>query len=488
MRALTKSVILITIFAVLTRGIGFIFRVILSRILSPEMLGIYQTAMSVFMVLLTVIASGIPFVISRAVANKPKDQQTLIKTGFITSLVVAVSLCVLVFLCAPLLKFVFANEACAPILFALLPAIVLSSVYTVLRAVWWGERRFVLLGTTELIEQVARVLLFIAFLGLFSGILSDVSITAWSFTAANVVSAAVVAILFLKLNKLSREKFSPQKSDYKNLIKSALPITGVRLITSATFPLISILLPFRLIAIGYSSAEALALFGVFAGMAMPLLSVPATVVSALATALVPDLSNGFENNKREFLFRQTLSSLKFSIFINFLFVPIFIAMGNGLGLFLFDNAAAGGFIRAGAITVVFMGIAQISSTVLNSLKQEKRASINFLFGSIALFFCVWFLPRFVGGYCIIIGMLMSAVITSILNIKSIEKLYGRKFFRDILGHFLKLTTICCVLIILGQNLFFVLLNFLPLFWTLGFSGITLLGLFYWLCRVYKLVK
>ncbi|MDR1917586.1 MAG: oligosaccharide flippase family protein, partial [Christensenellaceae bacterium] len=60
MRAFTKSVIIITIFAGLTRAIGFIFRIFLSRILGAEMLGIYQMAMSIFMVLLTVISSGLP--------------------------------------------------------------------------------------------------------------------------------------------------------------------------------------------------------------------------------------------------------------------------------------------------------------------------------------------------------------------------------------------------------------------------------------------
>ncbi|MBR4418537.1 MAG: oligosaccharide flippase family protein, partial [Clostridia bacterium] len=57
MRTFTKSVLVITAFAVLTRFIGFVFRIFLSRLLGAEMLGVYQMALSIFMILLTIISS-----------------------------------------------------------------------------------------------------------------------------------------------------------------------------------------------------------------------------------------------------------------------------------------------------------------------------------------------------------------------------------------------------------------------------------------------
>ena len=69
MKSLFKTVALITIFSVLTRIAGFIFRIILSREVGAEGLGIYQVAFSVFMVLLTIISSGLPLIISRLTAG-----------------------------------------------------------------------------------------------------------------------------------------------------------------------------------------------------------------------------------------------------------------------------------------------------------------------------------------------------------------------------------------------------------------------------------
>ena len=69
MKSLFKTVFVITGFAVITRVLGFVFRIYLSRMLGAEMLGLYQVSLSVFMVLLTIVASGLPLVISKLSAK-----------------------------------------------------------------------------------------------------------------------------------------------------------------------------------------------------------------------------------------------------------------------------------------------------------------------------------------------------------------------------------------------------------------------------------
>ena len=68
MQRLFKATIIVTFFSVTTRALGFILRIILSRFLGAEQLGHYQVAMSIFGVLMTLVASGLPLVVSRNVA------------------------------------------------------------------------------------------------------------------------------------------------------------------------------------------------------------------------------------------------------------------------------------------------------------------------------------------------------------------------------------------------------------------------------------
>ena len=77
MKSLFKTVFIIMFFSALTRLAGFLFRIYLSRKLGAESLGIYQISFSIFMVLLTIIASGLPLIVSRMTAkfNTQKNKQ-----------------------------------------------------------------------------------------------------------------------------------------------------------------------------------------------------------------------------------------------------------------------------------------------------------------------------------------------------------------------------------------------------------------------------
>ena len=133
------------------------------------MLGVYQMALSIFMILLTIISSGLPLVISREVAKYSKDSshiRSITIAGLIIGIAVSAILSAVVLLGHKLFGLIFTDRRCLAILFTLLPALVASSIYCVLRAIWWGEKKFFLLGLTELIEQVARVIIFVPLLGI----------------------------------------------------------------------------------------------------------------------------------------------------------------------------------------------------------------------------------------------------------------------------------------------------------------------------------
>ena len=68
----------VTLFGVFTRLISFLFKVYLSRALGAEALGLYQIALSVFLLFASLPSSGIPLILSRKVAeadalNKKND-------------------------------------------------------------------------------------------------------------------------------------------------------------------------------------------------------------------------------------------------------------------------------------------------------------------------------------------------------------------------------------------------------------------------------
>ena len=131
MKSLVKTVALITGFSILTRIAGFLFRVYLSRAIGAEALGLYQVAFSVFIVLLTIVSSGLPFIVSRLTASyrvgeNHKKQSGLLMSAIIIGLVVSALLCGCVLIFRSIFSKLFTDASCMMILIVLLPALLFS--------------------------------------------------------------------------------------------------------------------------------------------------------------------------------------------------------------------------------------------------------------------------------------------------------------------------------------------------------------------------
>ena len=423
MKSLFKTVALITIFSFLTRVLGFVFRIILSRTVGAEGLGIYQMAMSVFMVLLTIISSGIPFVLSRETSalyshKKEKSAGSYISVALIFTLLLSIVICVFV----PLLKGVFlafwTEDGCYKVLVSLLPALVFSSVYCVLRGQLWGKGNYFALCSSELYEQVIRIVLSLLVIKSSFSALENAFNLGWTMSVACFFSMLfVVGQFFLYGGRL----YKPQKEFLKPFLKQSSPITLMRIVGAFVQPLIAFIIPARLTLAGYTTSQAIGLYGVAMGMTMPLLFVPSTIIGSLSTALVPDISSAIAQNNQHHIEKRISSSITFSLSISALFVPVFMGVGEQIGLFLFDNILSGSLLQGASWVLIPLGLNGITSSLLNSLGLENKSFKNFVFGGIIMFAILWFTPSFLGINSLIIGMGVNYLICFLLNLRLLQK-------------------------------------------------------------------
>ena len=493
MKPFAQAVALITVFTVATRAVGFLFRIFLSRVLGAEMLGVYQIAMSFFMVFLTVIASGLPLAISKEVAKARerggehnKEIGAIAIAGLVISLIVSTALCGIVFVFREFVDTIFTDRRCLNILLILLPSIIACSVYTALRAVWWGEKKFFLLGATELFEQVVRVLFFVILLGFGFAGLDSAGLAGLSFTIACVASAAAVIYIYLKGRKGTIAGTREQsRRFYRPLIRSALPITGVRVIGSIALPIISVIIPLRLVASGWTNIQAISQYGIVVGMTLPLLTIPGTIISALATALVPELSGAHERHDHKNVSAQISNALKFTLFVTFIILPTFMALGEQIGLFLYDNTLSGTYLASTAWVMIPLSLNQITNAILNSLGAEIKALKHYFYGSIALFAIVWFFPSLIGVNALIVGMGICMLITSCLNLLMIAKLTNAK--TQVLRLTLAFIGISIPATLLGQYMFGIIQHIWPLIISLPLAGAATVAVVLLFCKMFNLV-
>lgn len=470
MKSLFKTVALITMFSVITRVVGFLFRIFLSREVGAEALGIYQVAFSVFMVLMTIIASGLPLIISRmgssfSISKDSKKENSLVSTALLFAFLLSVILCIVVLLFRGVFASLFTDERCLQILIIMLPSLIFSAIYSVFRGAMWGKDNYFALCASELYEQIVRILLCVILLANSIDVMEKAFNVAWSLNIACFLSMLLVIILyFFYGGKLGK----PSKKIFKPLLKQSTPITGIRVAGSFIQPLVAVILPAKLISIGYTSSQAMSLYGIAVGMTLPLLFVPTTIIGSLSTALIPDMSKAVAQNDKEHIENRIRSSVLFSLIISALFIPAYLAMGELAGIFLYDNVMSGTLLQAASFVLLPLGLTNITSSLLNSLGYEVKSFKNFVLGTIVMFLAIWFLSPVLGINAFIWGLGGSYLLTGLLNLIMLKKKTAVK---------LKLTKtiITLILIILPSAALcgFVvgICNyFLPLFFTLCFGG------------------
>ena len=474
MGKLFKAVAFVTLFSVLTRGLGFLLRIYLSRMLGAELLGSYQVAMSVFGVILTLIASGLPTIISRRVANL-RGQNNLgachkiVSSGLIIALSISVVVCLILFTIPSVLSKIFTSSHSVAVLYFLLPSAIASSVYAILRGSLWGQKKFFTISFAEFFEQVVRIIiLFILFsLPLKIGLSERAGL---SLSIASFISAIFVVIMYYKFGG----KLYNPRGEFGAVLKTSTPITTIRTMSSLVTSIISIIIPARLMLYGYTSGEALAKFGIVMGMTFPLLMIPGTLISSIAVAIIPEISEQTTNIDKGVKNHETLKGqinlvLGLSCVISCVLLPAFLVLGRPIGVFLFNNEEAGINLSMSAFLMVPMGLAQISSSVLNAIGLEMKSLKNYALSALFLFVCIYFLPKYLGVTALIIGMAGLSIITTILNFYMLKK-------RNLLSPKIYSTLLIMLIIsapsaLLSRFIFNILNRFVPLFFSLSISGI-----------------
>lgn len=421
MKSIFKAVAVVTIFSVITRTLGFLFRIFLSRKLGAEGIGLYQMASSILGIFMTLIASGIPLSTAKLV-SKYESQNDLVKrnkvvtSALVVALIIALLGSLLILVLKNVWNIILTDSRAMEILIILIPSIIFSAIYAVFRGALWGKSDYFSCGLTELLEQIIRFALTFVMLLSISDLFVATKYSAIAFNITCLLSALITMLIYLKRGKLNFKN-----GEYKNIIKSATPITGVRLASSLVQPLTTLIIPTLLILSGYTKTEAVSSFGVIMGMTFPMLFVPMAVVGSISMVLIPSISSMMSKKNYNSISKNINDSIKISTFISMLFIPLYLSVGNLIGLVLYNNSMSGILLQLSAVCVFPITMCNLTGSILNALNLEIKSFANYLIGSVALFISLVVLTPIIHINSIIVSFFISMTIISLLNINKMKK-------------------------------------------------------------------
>ena len=415
-----------TSIAVITRGISFIFKIFISRELGAEVMGLYQICFSVFSLFAAVAVSGIPVTISRITAETQalgdiKGQRAATTTALLISLMISMTVTTVFYSFPALASLFFTDERCTRLFLIILPTMLTSSIYAVIRSHFWGKQNYFVYSMAEAADEIIKVAACTLFIFLMHNVISTEYSLAYAMLVSDCIVAALLIVVFFKSGgRLAYPTMGRQ------VAKSAAPLTITRLCGSMMGMFVSLALPAVLVgAYGLTSAEATAEYGRASGMVMPLLLAPSSVVGSLSVVMIPEIAArnaGGGNNLTSAIDRST----DFTCAVACAAFIAFAACGREIGSLLYADEKVGEQLSFAAFIVLPLSLNAITSTSLNSLGKENRTFISSVIGYVFLAAGILILPRYMGIYGYYTSFFVFHCVTLLCNYLQLNRVLPRK--------------------------------------------------------------
>ncbi len=432
-----KGTFILMAAGLLTRFIGFYYRIFLSSKIGAEGMGLYQMIFPVYGLCFSLCVSGIHTSISRYVCRKDVRPKTTLTAGTALALPLSCLCSGLLLIFGDAIAIYYLHDSrCGLLLRIIALSLPMAVIHSCISGYFLGKRDAVIPAISQLFEQVIRVLsVYIIFHCYADSKLGDMSITGLSLVAVagliiGEIGSSILCIVALLIEKkrtcvayLGKHHAISSLDTVKGMIRPiytmAYPLTMTRVILGILHSLEASAVPFFLKRYGLSHSEALSLYGILTAMAMPFIMFPATFTNAICQMLIPTIAQADSVGNKERIHALSTKALMFSLIFGFFCTALFLMSGNFLGTHFFHSELAGGFITILAWLCPLMFASSVMGSILNGLGQTKATFYHNLASSILLLaFIVLAMPR-VGILGFLWGLLASELLCAVLHVRKV---------------------------------------------------------------------
>lgn len=445
-RTFIKGTLILTMTGLLSRVIGFFYRIYLSRLFGEEGMGIYQLLSPVLALSFSLCAAGIQTAISKYVAasvakGNRKDSYRYLFTGLFLSLLLSVPCMLLLLMFSDFVAVHFLLEArTASMLRIIALSIPAGAVHSCINGYYYGIKKTMLPSSTQLIEQFMRFFCVLAadFLARRSHTVPHINAAVVGLVVGE--CAAMLISLLAIYFRFYREEAGAGKSSLpcpnadagksslpcpnaggfdisrfhavKDLLVLAFPLTVSRIVVNLLQSVEAVAIPSRLCRYGYDSVTALSVYGVLTGMALPLLFFPNALTGSMSLLLLPMVSEADARGNTDAVKNTTLKTIYSCLLLGAACTLFFFLSGPFLGRFLFHSELAGRYIRSLSLLCPFLYLCTTLSGILHGLgKAVSVFFVNVFSLSLRLLFVFFLIPAF-GIDCYILSMVLGQLLSA----------------------------------------------------------------------------
>lgn len=432
----------------INRVIGFIYQIIIIRLIKPEGIGLFNMVFPFYVLVLVLATMGIPVAIAKLVAeemarNNVRGANRIFKICLLILILSSTFFTILLVLASPLLiKHVFPNPKVYYIFLCLIPGLIVVSICSAFRGYFQGLQQMTPTAITQTLEQIVRVAagLSIAYLLLPRGVEYAAVGVSLGVVIGEFVGCLTMIYLYFTRKKPqfmdARPAVEPIRITFSRIFSLGIPITLTRFVSTLLMSADAVLIPQRLQAAGMDIHQATSVYGQLAGIAETLLFTPTMITIALATALVPAISDALALENYRLVQSRTSKALRISIGVGLPCTVAFLLLPNEMCGVLFGYAEAGIILAVLAIGGPFLYFQQTTTGILQGMGEAVKPFKNLVIASVFKILGLYYLtaiPSF-GILGAAFSLSICFIVMALLNYLDLRQLVGYRihFSHDIL--------------------------------------------------------
>lgn len=420
-----KSTLILVIGGFFTKVLGMAIKIVLTRLIGTEGIGLYSMIMPTFLLLNSIAQLGLPTALNVLIASDKYNTKNLVFTAILISLSIDIMIMLFLIVSSTFLSNNLLNDARLSLgllsIGFVLPFITISNC---LRSYFFAKQRMYPHVITNIIEDLVKlifIIIGIPFL-LSKGIEYAIAFVILSNIFCE-LSSIIIFIFLIPNFKCKGKELKPNIKNIKELFKISLPTTGSRLIGSIGYFLEPIIITFVLLKIGYTNKFIVTEYGIINGYVMQLVLLPSFFTGAISQALIPIVSKNYVKGNFKYISKKIKQAIFFSLLIGIPATIVFELFPDVLLKLLFNTNKGVEYIKVIAPICLLHYIQSPISSSLQAMGSAKISMIGTLLGMILRTISLFIFSHLkIGLWSLLIATSINIMFVTIFDLYNVRKI------------------------------------------------------------------
>jgi stage V sporulation protein B len=427
--------------ALVTRIMGFVYRIILTRVVGAAGMGLFQMVFPLLSFVLTFVTAGLPIAISKLVAEAvvQRDRvrvQRILRVSTAVILTMAVIFTILMWVLRGFVRTHWLTDPRAyPSYLAMIPIVAIIAISSIYRGYFQGLQDMAPTAWASIVETVVRIISILILATYFIQFSLPYAAAA---AMMGMVLGELASLLFMVMQYYRRGRLSVVLADAPNrslettrqtlsaIAEVAAPVTLSRLIWSFIYALEPVLVTRALLLAGMSTPAATILYGKYGGMAIPLLVFPTVFTQSLAVNLVPSVSEAIAGEENRRVQARLSQSWTATALVGFPTSVVLTLLAEPLCRVVFGESSVGPILAVMAPAGFLLYLQQPLAGILQGLNHAGLSMRNGIIGGVLRLGLIYVLAS--QPQLNILGVAwavsISVCVTTVLHFWSVYRLVG----------------------------------------------------------------